>query len=336
MKKLVEENYELHINHMEKIKNVYKISAKTGSFCFKIIPYDYGHFLFILSAIKHLQANDFKNTPEIIKNKRNIDFTEIQDKFAYLTKWITARECNYDNPVGLNLAVSKLAELHLKSQCFQVTSEMKPRVYWFKWLENFETRGEEILDFKSRINSKDSKTYFDDLYGSILEEELERVENSLEDLKASDYLFNMGIEIEKMGFCHHDIAHHNVLITGDNQANVIDFDYCILDTHLHDLSSILIRRLKNGKWDFKEALKVLQCYDEVYNIKQSELPIMASFIEFPQEFWQLGIQYYWERKPWEEELFVSKLLKYIEDREFRQDFIRELAEYKFKGGAING
>ena len=333
MKKLLEENYELDIYAIEKIKNVYKVSASTGSFCLKPIPYEYGHFLFILSAIKHLQANNFLSTPGIIRNKSNKDFIEIQGKFAYVTSWLTARECNYDNPVDLILAVTKLAELHLKSQGFQVTPEMNPRNYWFKWFDNFETRGKEILDFKNRIDNKSSKTYFDNLYGSILEEELERVEDSIETLKASDYLYNMKLEVEKRGFCHHDIAHHNVLITEENQANIIDFDYCILDTHLHDLSSLMIRRLKNGKWDIGEALKILQCYDEIYSIEPSELPIIASFIEFPQEYWQLGIQYYWERKPWEEEFFVSKLLKYIEDREFRQDFLKELLEYKFKGGA---
>lgn len=331
---IVEENYELHISSIEKIKNAFKLSTAEGKFCLKPIPYEYGHFLFILSAIKHLQDNNFKNTPEIIKNINNRDFIQIEDKFAYITKWITARECNYDNPVDLDLAVSALAELHKKSEGFEISSSMKPRIGWFKWFENFETRGKEILDFKARIGCKSNKTYFDSLYESILEEELDRVENTIKDLKATEYLFIMKSEIEKKGFCHHDIAHHNVLITEADEVNIIDFDYCILDTHLHDLSSILIRRLKNGKWEFDEALKILDCYNEIYRIKDSEIPVMASFMEFPQEYWQLGIQYYWEKKPWEEDYFVNKLLKIIEDRELRQDFLFEFMECKYKGGSI--
>lgn len=332
VKRVIEESYDFHIDSIEKIKNVYKISTETGKYCFKPIPYEYGHFLFILGAIKHLQTQNFKSTPEIIKNVSNMDFTAINNKFGYLTNWITARECNYDNPVDLNLAVSKLADLHLKSEGFEINPSMKPRIGWLKWFENFETRGKEILDFQNKICSKDKKTYFDNLYESILEDELERIENTIQDLKVSDYIFNMKYEIEKKGFCHHDIAHHNVLITENDEVNIIDFDYCILDTHLHDLSSILIRRLKNGKWEIEEAMKILNCYNEVYEIKDNEIPIMASFIEFPQEYWQLGIQYYWERKPWEEEFFENRLLKVIEDREFRQDFVDEFMECKLKGG----
>ena len=39
-------------------------------------------------------------------------------------------------------------------------------------------------------------------------------------------------------FCHHDFAHHNLLIDKQGEINVIDFDYCILDSHIHDLASL--------------------------------------------------------------------------------------------------
>lgn len=45
-------------------------------------------------------------------------------------------------------------------------------------------------------------------------------------------------------FCHHDYANHNILIDSENQIYIIDFDYCMLDTKLHDLASILIRVMK--------------------------------------------------------------------------------------------
>lgn len=54
----------------------------------------------------------------------------------------------------------------------------------------------------------------------------------------------MDKEVMKMGFCHHDYAHHNILVDDKNELNIIDFDYCILDSHLHDLASLLIRAMK--------------------------------------------------------------------------------------------
>ena len=329
---IVNEHYNLHISGMEKIKNVYKIKANSMNYCLKVIKYDLGHFIFIISAIKHLQRNGFKSTPEIIMDKYGKEYIELGTNLAYLTDWIDARESNYDNPIDIYTAVSKLAELHLSSEGFNVTKEMNPRIGWFKWAQTFKTRRDEIIDFKGRIENKGKKTEFDDLYLEIMEEELERAKISIINLENSDYFFQMDREIQKRGFCHHDFAHHNVLISDENAVNVIDFDYCILDSHLHDLASIIIRRMKNGKWSMANATYILDCYNSVYKVDNSDLAIMAGFIEFPQEYWQIGIQYYWERKASGEEYFKDKLMKIKEDREERQEFVYELMNYKYGRG----
>ena len=86
-----------------------------------------------------------------------------------------------------------------------------------------------------------------------MEEELARSNRSIYNLCKSEYISKMKEEIKHRGFCHHDYAHHNVLIEKSGGVNIIDFDYCILDTHLHDLSSLLIRRMKNGKWSSRKC-----------------------------------------------------------------------------------
>ena len=329
IKNIVKEHYNLNITGMLKIKNVYKINAGSRNYCLKVIKYDFGHFIFIINAIKHLQKNGFESTPELILDKHGKEYIELGTHLAYLTNWIEARECNYDNPIDICTAVSKLGQLHLKSEGFIVTTKMNPRIGWFKWLSTFKTRSEEILDFKEKIEDKDEKSEFDEMYLEIMEEELSRAELALSDLGNSDYFFQMDKEIQNKGFCHHDFAHHNVLISEENKVNIIDFDYCILDTHLHDLASVLIRRMKNGKWSMANAIYILDCYNSVYKIENNHLPIMASFMEFPQEYWQVGIQYYWEKQPWGEEYFNSKLIKIKEDREDRQEFVSELMSYKY-------
>ncbi|MBC2579904.1 CotS family spore coat protein [Clostridium sp. DJ247] len=321
--------YGINVNYIEKIKNVYKIHAEDNQYCLKLIKYDLGHFLFIISAIKHLQNNKFKHIPKITKTKNNKDYIELEGNFAYLTEWIPSRQCNYDNPVDILIAASKLAELHKKSQGFNVGENMNPRVGWLKWLETFKTRGNEILDFRDRIYKKDKKTEFDSLYLSLMDEELSRVEKSIENLIKGNYVELISKHMKKKGFCHHDYANHNILIGINGEVNVIDFDYCILDTHLHDLASLMIRRMKHGKWSIDNALFILEAYNVVNTISTEEIPIMAAFMEFPQDYWQVGIQYYWEKQPWEEEFFVKKLKNFHEDREDKQEFIDEFRFIKF-------
>ncbi|MGH4138457.1 CotS family spore coat protein [Clostridium sp.] len=329
LKDLVQKNYSICINTLEKIKNVYRIETQNEMYCLKIINYDFKHFLFIVGAIKHLQVNGFQKIPEIITTVDNKDYIALEKKYAYLTPWVNARECNYDNPVEIKLCTSKLAQLHKKSLNFKVTPDMKPRIAWLKWIETFKTREREILDFKRRIHEKTCITEFDNNYLAIMDEELERCNRSIYNLCKSEYVSKMKEEIKHRGLCHHDYAHHNVLIGKNGEVNIIDFDYCILDTHLHDLSSLLIRRMKNGKWSLDNALFIMDSYNDINLVYKDDNEIMAAFMEFPQEYWQIGIQYYWEKKDWGEEFFLKKLQKNYEDREEKQIFIDKFSKIKY-------
>ena len=321
VRKSIQDNYGLQIQYIEKIKNVYKISSDNKEYCLKVIKYDFNHFLFIISAIKHLQNNKFKHIPKMIKTKDGKEYIAIEGYYAYLTNWVTARQCNYDSPVDLVIAASKIAELHKKSHGFNVTENMKPRIGWFKWPETFNTRKNEILDFKRRIDEKDKKTEFDEIYIKAMADELDRAEMSIENLIRSSYFEIMNKEIESKGFCHHDCANHNILIGTSGEVNIIDFDYCILDTHLHDLASLLLRRMKNGKWSKSNCIFIIDAYNSVNRVSKEEIPVMAAFMEFPQDYWQVGIQYYWEKQPWNEEFFLKKIKKILEDRQEKQEFI---------------
>ena len=330
LKEIVNKNYSLCINNLIKIKNVYRIETEDNIYCLKLVNYELKHFMFILGAIKHLQSNGFQSIPKIIETVDNKEFITLQNKYAYLTFWVVdARECDYDNPVEIKLCTAKLAQLHKKSVNFKVTPEMKPRIAWLKWIETFRTRENEILDFKRRISEKQCITEFDSNYLSIMECELARGNKSIQNLCESKYVSKMKEEIKHRGFCHHDYAHHNVLLDKSGGVNVIDFDYCILDTHLHDLSSLLIRRMKNGKWNLKNTLFIMDEYDDTFPIYKSDIEVMSAFMEFPQEYWQIGIQYYWEKKNWGEEFFLKKLEKMNEDKGDKQILVDKFRKIKY-------
>lgn len=324
IKKLVEENYSINVTQVEKVKNTYKITADHEEYCLKIIKYQYPHFYFIVSAMKHLQNNEFEYVPRIIQTNDKRDYIYFENFNAYLTPWIKCREANYDNPIDLRNSAMKLAELHKCSEGFAIDNKMKPRIGWFTWCTMFEKKGMEILDFKKRIQQKSHKSDFDIYYLNMMDEEVNRAERALENLKSSNYLQIMKNEIFKKGFCHHDYAHHNVLIDNNNNFNIIDFDYCILDTHLHDLSSLVVRTMKEGKWDIKNFNYIIESYCQIKNVCKDEIPVMAAFIQFPQAYWQIGIQYYWEQQPWGEEFFLRKISKYNEDKIMREEFINDL------------
>jgi len=328
IKSYVEDNYSLKVDNIEKVKNSYKITTKDEGYCLKVIKYEFSHFYFILSAMKHLQRNGFTNIPEFIMNKDNKEYGGMSGKYVYLTKWIPSRVSNYDNPLELAMVSSELAKLHQCSKGFNLEKNMKPRIGWFSWINVFETRRSELLDFRNRINQKAHKSEFDLLYLENIEDEVKRAEKSIIGLQKNNYVKIMEREVFERGFCHHDYAHHNILVDNNKNINIIDFDYCILDSHLHDLCSLLIRNMKDGKWEKEKADLIIDSYKENFNVKQDEIPIIKEFIRFPQAFWQIGIQVYWEQQPWGEDFFINKLEKYLDDREVREVFINSY----FSGG----
>ena len=321
IKRYIEENYSLNVDNIEKVKNSYKIITKDEGYCLKVIKYQFSHFYFILCAMKHLQGNGFNNVPEFIMNKDRKEYGSIDGKYAYLTKWIPSRVSNYDNPIELAMVSSELAKLHQCSKGFNLDKNMKPRIGWFSWGDVLETRKNEIIDFKNRINQKAHKSDFDLLYLENIEREINRAEKSIIGLQKNNYVKIMEREVFKRSFCHHDYAHHNILIDDNKNINIIDFDYCILDSHLHDLCSLLIRNMKNKKWEKEKCDLILDAYSENMEVKQDEMPIIREFIRFPQTFWQIGLQVYWEQQPWGDDFFLNKLEKYLEDCMEREEFI---------------
>lgn len=321
IKEEIEKNYSLGIYNIEKIKNSYKIETKEGNYGIKIIKYQFPHFYFIFSAISHLNKKSFRNIPEIIKTKNGEGYIKLGDKYAYINRWINSRTCNYKNLDDLAMAARKLAELHECSKGFILNKHMKARIYWYTWIRTFETRCEEILDFKKRIFQKAYRSEFDEIYLSAINEELERGKKSISELKENNYFKVMDKEVFKRGFCHHDFAHHNLLIDKNGEINVIDFDYCILDSHIHDLASLLIRSMKDGNWNREISDLVIDNYQKIYPVRDEELRLIIAFMRFPQGFWQIGLQYYWEQQPWGEDFFVKKIKKYLNDRNNREIFL---------------
>lgn len=344
VEEVIEQNYNIHAKNINKIKNVYKIDSvnniqgKMQQYCLKLIKYELPHFLFIIGAITYLQKKGFQDIPTFINTLSGEGYIKIISSknptniigYAYLTNWIESRECDYESPVDILIATSKLAQLHINSKGFIVTSDMKPRVGWLKWIDNFRDRVCDIENFKKIIEQKSEKSEFDILYQGAIDGEYNRALGSINKLISSDYIVKMEKEKLSNSFCHHDYAHHNVLVEDSGKVNIIDFDYCILDTHLHDLSSLLIRRMKCGNWDVENATYILDVYNSIIKVDENDIPIISAFIQFPQDFWQLGIQYYYEKLPWEQDNFLRRLTRFLDDRKLKQEFLDDFSKLKYK------
>lgn len=324
IRELVEANYNISVNNVERIKNAYKLNTNEGDKCLKVSRYDAGQFKFIMEAIKHLIKNgcSFVLPPYI--TKAGEDHIRLNLGYGFLCDWVESREADYKNPVELKLCVDTLSNLHYCSRGYTAPTESRGRNYYGKWIKKFKKRCDELLYFKALIKSKEELTEFDKLYLKYFDIHYRQGLKTLLDLEGSRYFEIMEEHKKLSSLCHHDSANHNFLITRDLNIYLIDFDYCVLDTHIHDLSSIIIRNLKYGHWSMYTMEFILEIYTSRIPISRDERYLIFCFMEFPQDFWQIGLQYYVEKQAWGEDFFIKKLQRIAEDSRDRMDFIKEL------------
>lgn len=321
--KLIEESYGFKIKDIKSIKNICRIETDCGVKCFKRAHMSPSFFLFIYTAVNYLKE---KGCEGVIPYSTTIDGSICipdEDHVYYVVDWIEARECKFKREEELRKAIKAAAELHKASIGYVPPKGAKPRIFYSKWVEKCDKKSAELLEFSKAIEDKEYINDFDEIFSKNLPYYWQQAKQSTGMINESPY-WEISEASEKRGeFCHHDMANHNFLISDDGMVYLIDFDYCIMDTRLHDLCSLIIRNMRYGVWDIDKAYFVLNEYDKVYSIEQKELEVIKAFMTFPQDFWQIGLQYYVEKQPWAMEYFLMRLNRIIDDREIRDSFLKE-------------
>lgn len=321
---LIENSYGLQIYNLEKIKNAYKLETSSGLKCMKRSNYDLEQYKFIMNAMQHLINNEYEHILHIENTIKGESYIKMDNAYGFLCDWIESEEVNFDKHTELKLCIESLGKLHIYSRGFDFKCKNQIRNLYGKWIKRMKKRCDEMLYFKMIIENKKCKREFDNIYLDYFDEYYYEALKAVKELMESDYQELMITHKSLSGFCHHDTANHNFIITPQKNIYLIDFDYCIYDSHLHDLGSIIIRNLRHGKWSVKRMGFIIKQYNEIINLNEKELEVLRCFIEFPQDFWQIGLQYYIEKLKWEEEIFLKRLRRIVEDFAYRRVFLKEL------------
>lgn len=324
LKKLVEENYDVTVLNMIKFKNVYKIVAVEGNFCLKQFKYSFCRLKHVLEIFEHFNRKNFKNIPEIIPCNLKREYVELNGIYFYMTHWIESRELNYSNIYDVEDAAFHIAKFHIYGRDFKISDETKADIRWFRWIEIFNRKIDDILKFRDVILHRDELSVFDKIYLKNVERNISLANESIENLYRFDYKSVMKHHIVESYICHHDLAGHNILKDREGKLYFIDFDYVILDTFLHDLASFLMRTMKIGRWNIGKLRIIVNSYRSVKQLSKQELSLAMSFLLFPNDFWQLGFQYYVEEINWDEEKFLRRLTRFENDKDDRISFIRNV------------
>lgn len=292
---------------VEQVRGVYLLRQGGRRYCLKPTSLSRREALFVAAALDHLNRAGFGGAPRLIPTLKGEPLARFGRRRFQLLTWQEGQEADYLEPRHVEQAAYALARLHAASSGFQPPFP-KFRVLFGRWPSLFRRKQEEIAGFAAMAAGAPRPTAFDREYMRLAPLWLAAASEAQAELSASSYRKLSQTEARRGNICHHDLAHHNLLLT-ERGPVLVDFDYALADLGLHDLANLLRRVIRLTRWDPCPALAALHVYGETRGLSQNEVHVLLSLLRFPEDAWQIGRQYYVENLLWPAERFLEQLAR---------------------------
>ena len=314
--------FDLKLHSYQPIRKIWRVKTDAGFKYLKKSRLSPAELEFIFEALEYLNAQSFLNVLRLALSKKGAPFAEHRGELYILTDWVFSREVDFGILMDLKQASRFLAEFHLKSQGFSPLVNLPARTAWFNWPSKLELRLRQMDHFRELALSQRNTSDFSRLYLSYFDYYRSQGETAYQALRRSPYQEVAQTAAANRSFCHHDFSGRNLLRAYDGRLILIDFDYSLLDLRIHDLINLVVRNLKHSHWNLDICRFILKEYHQVAPLTEAEIEVMRILLIWPHDFWQVGLQYYYEKLPWPQERFIKKLEGKIKDRLEREDFLR--------------
>lgn len=315
------DRFNLKVTDLVPVRSIFILFTDKGKKILKKLDYSADDLNFVYSGIKYIRGS-FDRVMDFAKTKNGDVYTVWAGNLYCILDMVEGRECEFSNPIDVQIAARGIAELHAASEGFK--SDMKDKNLLGRTIDIFGRKLEEMKFFRRLANFHDIKSEFDSIFLKNVDYYINEIEESVESMKASSYL-KLCSEEDKVVLCHHDLAHHNILIN-EEKAYFVDFDYAVIDLKVHDLCNFINKAIKNSAYDINRANMIIENYCTCNSLDKRELEVLYALLKFPEDFYSISKDYYSRRKDWEEEVFLDRLIKKTEFREDREEFLEQFKE----------
>jgi CotS family spore coat protein len=315
------DRFNLKVTDVIPMRSIFLVLTDKGKKILKRIDYSVEELKFVYNGINYIR-NSFDRVMDFVKTRDGEIYTFWKGDIYCILDLVEGRECEFANPIDVQIAARGIGELHLASEGFK--SDIQDKNTLGRSIDIFSRKLEEIKFFKRLANFHEIKTEFDNIFLSNVDNYINEIENCIDVLKETSYL-KLCSEEDKIVLCHHDLAHHNILIN-DEKAYFVDFDYAIIDLKVHDLCNFINKAIKNSAFDIKRANMIIENYCSSNSLDKRELEVLYALLTFPEDFYSISKDYYSRRKDWEEEVFFDRLIKKVEFKEDREEFLQQLCD----------
>ncbi|QCX33432.1 CotS family spore coat protein [Caloramator sp. E03] len=315
------DKFDFLVEDASPVRSIYILNTNEGFKILKKVEYNTDTLNFIYNSLNAVR----KKYPYIINFRLSTDgkpYVEYEGGIYVVLDLIEGRECVFENPIDLSMSAKGLARFH--NAGLEIEFKNNVRNQLGRIIDKFKSRIEDMKKYKDIALMHVNKSEFDILYLQYTDYYISCANDALVHLESSCYN-NLCQSIYTL--CHHDLAHHNIIIGNDNNVYFIDFDYCIIDIPCHDICNMITRAIKHNGWNIEMAYNIIDAYTSERKISSEELNVLYGYLLFPQDFYDISSSYYMRTKNWEESEFVDKLIRRAGYKEEREYFLKNSRAY---------
>ena len=258
----------------------------------------------------------------------------------YVKDWYEGKECNVRDLKDLCRAVQTLAQLHLvlleiagelsgtseeqnendvKAQSpadIEAGAETQLRLMYTRHMKELKLTG-------NYLKNKKKKSEFEQLAYKNIGSFFSEAEKAVQLLAESQFQERLSYAKKTGELCHGSYNYHNIIFSNGNTA-VTNFDKYKNEWQISDLYQFMRKILEKYDWDIQTAYKMMEEYDKIKPVSDTERALLAALFAFPEKFWKVMNYYFNSNKAWIPPKTKEKLEKVVQQNEKRQKFLETL------------
>lgn len=318
------EQYDINVKSTRKIRGAILCEAEQGVFVLKETQFSDKRIPALYELYQHLQEQGYENADAIIKNKEGscISLSEDGTRFL-LKKWFCGKECDNKRESEILEAVRNLASLH---QIMRKPFEEKVCVEESKQ-EEFIRHNQELKKVRSFVRKRVTKSEFELAFLKCFDEMYEWADAASTRLSNSKYIDLLEQSRKEHWIVHGDYNYHNILLTSTGIATT-NFEHFHGGIQMTDFYYFLRKIMEKNHWNLKLGLKMIEEYDKMQTMSETEKNYLAVCIMYPEKFWKVANTYYRSRKTWLSSKSLEKLELATKQAEEKEKFLKIVFSYQ--------
>ena len=316
------DQYNIDVKSTRKIRGAIMCETGQGTFLLKEMNFSEKRLPALHMLYEQIEAQGYQNVDVIIKNNEDGLFSTTEMGTKYLLKrWFHGRECDNKREQDILEGVQNLALLHriMKMPCENMICKEDLR-------ETFLRHNREMKKVRTFIRGKVGKGEFELVFLKHFDMMFEWAEAASEKLNNSGYQELLKQSMEEGAIVHGDYNYHNVLITPNGIATT-NFEHFQYGISLSDFYYFLRKTMEKNQWDVELGNKMMESYNRILPMTETELSYLAVCIAYPEKFWKSANSYYRSRKSWISEKSLEKLELSIRQTDEKRHFLETIFSF---------